>query len=101
MNEFQKPKNINLEQYQALLDLISDKGLEHISEAIATKMPEGHLNTGTLYSIILHVMVKAICTVCGEDQRARQEGASFFCEHLPKLVSDTIALRNPLIAEGK
>ncbi len=101
MNKFQKPKDINLQQYQALLDLISDKGLEYISEAITTKMPEGHLNIGTVYSILLHVMVKAICTVCGEDQEARQGGANFFCEHLPKLVNDRIVLRNYSTTEGK
>ncbi len=100
MKEFQKPKDINLQQYRALLALLRDKGLDYIEEAICTKMPQGHANVSTLYNIIVHVAAKAICRFCGEDPKVRQKEVDTFCQDLPQLVKEAIILKINPTMEG-
>ncbi len=92
MNTPQKPQNINLGQYHVLLNELSDEGLAHIRKMMDDMVPEPYFNASTLYSIILHIAAKAICTLCDEDQEARKKDADFFCERLSKFVKEATVL---------
>ena len=57
----------------------------------------GQMTVGTIYSIVLHIAVKAICGICQYDKVARKSGSDFFCERLPKLVEQALVIQNSSI----
>ncbi|HVV69643.1 MAG TPA: hypothetical protein VG895_00580 [Patescibacteria group bacterium] len=99
--EDQTSKKINLEQYRALLNAVSDEGVKFINEAIQSMMPAEHRTTETFYNVVLHIAAKAICTININDQEARKRGSDFFCEKLPKLVREARVLPVPAISKNR
>lgn len=90
MKSTQNRQEITLEQYRALLDVLSDAGLSFIKRSIEASMPDKHANVDTFFGVMMHIATKAICMICQEDQDARKRAVNYFCEALPELVKDTI-----------
>ncbi len=86
--------NFSAEEYRALLNAISDDCLVFIKAAMEYMMPDKHASASTLNSIIVRIATKAICSVCENDQEARQKGIDFFCEALSDSIKKVITLRN-------
>ncbi len=86
--------NLSAEEYRALLNAIGDDSLTFIREAMEQMMPDEHVSTSTLHAIILHIAVKAICSVCENNQEARESSLDFFCDSLPEMVKKVILLHN-------
>ncbi len=92
---------VNVEQYRALLNVISDECLAFVIRAIENAMPDEHINDSTVYNMILQIAAKAICTICDNNQQNRKESIDFFYEALPKAVKTAVILRNSLINKNK
>ncbi len=101
MKKLQKPEDVSIEQYRALLNAMSDSALSLINKSIGSMMPDKHITAGTLYSVIIHVAAKAIFLTCEDNEKARKESLDFFLERLPTTVNKTIVIPVSLMSKNE
>jgi hypothetical protein len=102
MEEYlQQFPNLSAEEYRALLNAISDDSLTFIRKAMEQVMPDEHVSVSTLHAVILHIAVKAICSVCENNQKARESSLAFFCDSLPEMVKKVVFLHNSSLNKNK
>lgn len=81
-----KTKTDEFEHFDMLLKEIEKKTFDHLIGLMKTLMPPQHVNHGTLFAIALGLSTRTICTLCENDQEAKNRALAHFNKELSKMV---------------